>query len=157
MLPDTRQQEQARKLFAALLASNPNEPEINAAMEYLDSNPSFLALLNNQEEIDRAFVRELIGKYHLLLSVTQARNAIESRSSMSSCYDWLSGNAAKEIIRQEADKNYLSGANQELLDWIDSTMDGPRAKDYLKRLVKDKLDVGIQIMDEEGVRHENDS
>ena len=157
LLPDTRQQEQARKLFAALLASNPNEPEINAAMEYLDSNPSFLALLNNQAEIDRAFVRELIGKYHLLVSATQARNAIESRSSMSSCYDWLSGNAAKEIIRQEADKNYLSGANQELLDWIDSTMDGPRAKDYLKRLVKDKLDVGIQIMDEEGVRHENDS
>ena len=157
LLPDTRQQEKARKLFDALRASNPNEAEINAAMEYLDSTPPFLALLNNQAEIDRAFVRELIGKYHLLVSVTQARDAIESRSSMSSCYDWLSGNAAKLIIQQEAEKNYLSGKNQELLNWIDNTMDGSRAKEYLKRLVKDKLDVGIQIMDEEGVPHESDS
>ena len=37
-----------------------------------------------------------------------------------------------------------------LLDRIDD-MQPQQAKDYLKRLVQDKLDVGVQMMDSEGM------
>ena len=65
-------------------------------------------------------------------------------------YEWMTGSAAKSAVKEKADHNYLSGANQTLLNRIDE-MDDRQAKEYLKRLVQDKLDVGVQMMDSEGM------
>ena len=91
----------------------------------------------------------LIGSNHTLVTVDEARQAIRS-SVPSDPYEWITGNAAKSAVKEKADHNYLSGANQALLNRIDE-MDDRQAKEYLKRLVQDKLDVGVQMMDSEGM------
>lgn len=138
----------ARKLFAAL-NGNPSEAEVNNAIAFLRSGPVFVTKLKDQAEIDVAFSSALIGKYRAIVSVQDAREELEQRSS-SEPYYWLDGNRSIGIIREKADNNYQSGANAVILSRIES-MDETKAKDYLKRLVRDKLDVGIEILNEEGV------
>lgn len=79
----------------------------------------------------------------------EAREELEQRSPFEP-YDWLDGNRSIGIIRDKADNNYQSGANTVLLSRIED-MDETKAKEYLKRLVRDKLEVGIEILNEEGV------
>ena len=141
--------QQAKRLFATLKAVSPSDADITASLAYLDGNPTFVAKLKDQSAIDAAFVREMIGQYHTLVTVDEARQAIRS-SVPSDPYEWVTGSAAKSTVKEKADHNYLSGANQQLLDRIDD-MEPQQAKDYLKRLVQDKLDVGVQMMDSEGM------
>lgn len=141
--------QQAKRLFATLKAVSPSDADITASLAYLDGNPTFVEKLKDQSAIDTAFVREMIGQYHTLVTVDEARQAIRS-SVPSDPYEWVTGSAAKSAIKEKADHNYLSGANQQLLDRIDD-MQPQQAKDYLKRLVQDKLDVGVQMMDSEGM------
>ena len=148
-LVPSSEQEQAKKLFSTLKSSNPTEAVITACLTYLESRPSFLTKLKDQAAIDDAFVHSLIGSYHTLVSVEDARQAVSSRVS-GDAYEWLTGNAARDVIRETAEHNYLSGANQVLLDRIDEMKDN-QAKAYLKKLVEDKLDVGVQMMDNEGL------
>ena len=84
-----------------------------------------------------------------MVTVEEARHVISSRISADP-YEWLTGNAARSVVRETAENHYLSGANQALLDRIDQ-MNDTQAKMYLKRLVQDKLDVGVQMMDSEGM------
>lgn len=146
-LVPTAEQNKARKLFTAL-NGNPSEIEINIAIEFLQSSPTFLAKLKSQVEIDAAFQLALVGKYSAIVSVKEAREELEQRSSSEPFY-WMDGNGARNIIQEKADNKYQSGANKDILLRIES-MDGGKAKEYLKRLVRDKLDVGIEILNEEG-------
>lgn len=148
MVP-AEERQQAKRLFAALRNTSSSDTEITAALSYLEGAPSFLANLRDQVAIDAAFVRELIGNYHTLITVDDARHAISSRVP-DDAVDWMTGNAARDVIREEAELNYLSGANQALLNRIDE-MQPDQAKIYLKQLVQDKMDVGIQMMDSEGM------
>ena len=141
--------QQAKRLFATLKNVSPTDADITASLAYLDTNPSFLTKLKDQQAIDMAFVQEMIGTYHTLVSADEARQAIQSRVS-SDAYEWMTGNTARAVVRETAENNYLNGANQILLDRIDE-MDDRQAKEYLKQLVQDKLDVGVQMMDSEGL------
>lgn len=141
--------QQAKRLFSTLKAVSPSDADITASLAYLDGSPSFVAKLKDQSAIDAAFVHEMIGQYHTLVTADEARQAIRS-SVPSDPYEWVTGSAAKSAVKEKADHNYLSGANQRLLDRIDG-MEPQHAKDYLKRLVQDKLDVGVQMMDSEGM------
>lgn len=141
--------QQAKRLFTTLKTVSPTEADITASLAYLDGNPSFVSILKDQSAIDAAFIREMIGQYHTLVTADEARQAI--RSSVSSDpYEWMTGNTAKSVVREKAEHNYLSGANQALLDRI-KNMQGEEAKMYLISLVQDKLDVGVQMMDKEGM------
>lgn len=141
--------QQAKRLFATLKAHSPAEADITASLAYLDGDPSFVSKLKDQSAIDAAFVREMIGQYHTLVTADEARQAIRS-SIPADPYEWITGSAAKTVVKERADHNYLSGANQTLLNRIDE-MDDRQAKAYLKRPVQDKLDVGVQMMDSEGM------
>lgn len=141
------EQDKARKLFTAL-TGNPSENEIENAIQYLQSGPAFLSKLKNQAEIDEAFRTVVIGKYSAIVSVEDARSELEQRAPTEPYY-WLEGPTAYTIIREKADNEYQSGGNTAILDKIEK-MDESKAKDFLKRLVRDKLDVGIEILNEEG-------
>ena len=148
-LVPTSEQEQAKKLFTTLRSSSASDADTRASLAYLEGQPSFLGKLKDQAAIDEAFTRELIGHYHTMVTVEEARHVISSRISADP-YEWLTGNAARSVVRETAENHYLSGANQALLDRIDQ-MNDTQAKMYLKRLVQDKLDVGVQMMDSEGM------
>lgn len=148
-LVPTSEQDKARKLFAVLCGSYTNQSDIDIAMDYMKSSPAFLSSLQDSVKIDAAFEQALIGQYRTVISVTEARKELDERSSAEPYY-WMEGRTAQDIIREKAETNYLSGANEPLMRRIDD-MDASRAKEYLKDLVKNKLDVGIQIMAEEGV------
>lgn len=141
--------EQAKRLFSTLRNNSASDADIRASQAFLDSQPAFLYKLKDQGAIDKAFIRELIGLYRSLVTVEEAREVLSNRIPASP-YEWMTGNAARAVIRETAENHYLSGANQALLDRIDQ-MDDAQAKKYLKQLVQDKLDVGVQMMDSEGM------
>lgn len=144
---------QASKLFAVLKSDYSRENDITAALSYMETKPAFLTKLKDQRAIDNAFARELIEPYCAILSVNEARKAIKDRIE-TEAYDWIMGNDAKKIIKETADNRYLSGANQVLLNQIEE-WDDCKAKSYLKQLVKENLDVGIQMMNNEGISYED--
>ena len=146
-LVTTEEQDKARKLFSSLIG-NPSESEINNAIDFLNGDPTFLSRLKSQAAIDNAFSQVLVGKYIAIVSVEEAREELEGRAPSEPFY-WMDGNIAASIIREKADNKYQSGVNADLLTKIES-MDEEKAKEYLKRLVRDKLDVGIEILSEEG-------
>ena len=141
--------QQAKRLFSTLKANSPTDADITASLVYLAGNPSFISKLKDQSAIDAAFTREMIGQYHTLVTIDEARQAIRS-SVPSEPYEWITGSAARAAVKEKAEHNYLSGSNQALLNRIDD-MEPQHAKDYLKNLVQDKLDVGVQMMDSEGM------
>lgn len=148
MVPDA-EHTQAKRLFTTLISTTPTDADITASLAYLEGNPSFLSKLKDQDAIDAAFSKAMIDPYRTLVSVEEARQAIESRVA-ADAYEWMTGSTARAVVRETAEHNYLTGANQTLLDRIDH-MDDRQAKEYLKQLVQDKLDVGVQMMDSEGL------
>lgn len=142
------EQEMARKAFAAINTGTTNDKEIDAAIDYLSSAPSFLNDMKDQNKIDTAFRKALIGRYYSVLTVADARTELRGRVPTEPYY-WLEGTAARSTVEKKAESNYYSGANEDLIKKIDD-MGAEKAKEYLKKLVKNYVDVGIQIINEEG-------
>ena len=64
-------------------------------------------------------------------------------------YDWRDSPNVKEKVKQMADAEYNAGGSGEVLQIIDE-MDDTQLKQYLKRLVKENITVGIEILSREG-------
>lgn len=120
--------QQAKRLFATLKAVSPSDADITASLAYLDGNPTFVEKLKDQSAIDTAFVREMIGQYHTLVTVDEARQAIRS-SVPSDPYEWVTGSAAKSAIRitlaNEAIECHVLGTAVDEVATIIKPLDGP--------------------------------
>lgn len=144
LIPD-REMDTAQKTFTTLESTNPSERDIESAMEYLKLNPSFLSDMKNPDRIDAAFVRTIIGKYRNIISLKAARDELATLTT--EAYDWLASPRATTTIRNLATNVYASN-NQRLVEKID-TLDVAKAKELLLQLVKENVDVGIAILNDE--------
>ncbi len=134
----------AKKTFDTLNRSNPGESEINAAIIFLE-NAKFMSDLNDDEKRNEAFKREIIGEYFILLSdVEKVRDYLDSKLSIEP-YDWYGNPNVKRTVEALAKAQYDAGGSDKALQTIDS-MDGAKLKEYLKRLVKENMAVGIEII-----------
>jgi len=78
------------------------------------------------------------------------RDADEVRSHLegvipSDPYDWYGNPAVQQEVEKFARARYIQGVNDKVFEKIDQMADS-KAKDYLKRLVKDNMNVGIEII-----------
>jgi hypothetical protein len=64
-------------------------------------------------------------------------------------YDWRDNPSVKGKVRQLAEAEYNAGGSDKVLLKIDE-MDDAQLKQYLKRLIKDSITVGIEILANEG-------
>lgn len=136
----------AKKAFETIRRSSPSDIEIKDSLDFLESTNLF-KVLSDEKSRQEVFEREIIGEYISLLSSERVLGALERMSIEP--YDWYINPSVKNTIRNLAEAEYNAGGSDKALSKIDS-MDDAQLKQYLKRLVKDNMTVGVEIIASEG-------
>jgi hypothetical protein len=137
----------AKKAFETLNRNGGSDSEIKDAIEYLGGTTLF-EVLSDENKINAAFERDIVGKYRVLLpKLDKVREALDHLSI--DIYDWLDNPSVKNKVKQLAEAEYEAGGSDRVLLIIDR-MDDAQLKQYLKRLIKDSIAVGIEILISEG-------
>ena len=134
----------ARATFGTINRNNPDSADINRAMEYIEK-AAFFDSLNDGEERNRRFVEHVVKNYAVILpDADEVRSYLLSKVSADP-YDWYANGEVESRIRQLAEARYNTGGSAKALEVIDE-MDEAKVKDYLKRLIRDNINVGIEII-----------
>ena len=137
----------AKKSFDTLNRNWGTDNEIKAALQYLKKTKLF-DVLHDEKLRNEAFISGVIGEYRILLSdINKVRDTLENL--LIDTYDWRDNPNVKEKVKKLAEAEYNSGGSDKILKKIDE-MDGVQLKLYLKRLVKNSITVGIEILTDEG-------
>ena len=135
--------EKAKKAFETLNRNWGTDSEIIVALELLESTTLF-DILADEEKRNEAFKRDIIGEYSILLpDLDKVRDKLDHLSV--DTYDWRDNPSVKGKVKQLAEAEYNAGVSDKVLLKIDE-MDDALLKQYLKRLVKDSITVGIEIL-----------
>lgn len=135
--------EQAKKVFDALNRNGGTDAEIKTALSFFESTTLFDVLADDAKR-NEAFKNDIIGVYSTLLpDLNKVRDALDPLSV--EVYDWRDNPEVKAKVKQLADAEYNAGGSDKVLLKIDQ-MDDAQLKQYLKRLVKDSITVGIEIL-----------
>jgi len=135
--------ERAKKAFDTLNRNWGTDSEIKTALTFLETTSLFDTLADNEKR-NAAFKRDIVGVYGTLLpDLDKVRDALDHLSV--DVYDWRDNPGVKTKIEQLADAEYNAGGSDKVLLKIDE-MDDAQLKQYLKRLVKDSITVGIEIL-----------
>lgn len=141
-VPET-EYEKAKKTFETLNRNWGTDSEIKAALAFLESTTLFDILAENEKR-NEAFRRDVVGEYSILLpDLDMVRDKLDHLSV--DTYDWRDNPSVKGKVKQLADAEYNAGGSDKVLLKIDE-MDDAQLKQYLKRLVKDSITVGIEIL-----------
>lgn len=136
----------AKKAFETLNRGNPTDAEVKDALNFLESEPKFLSDLNDENKCRTAFITGVIGKYaKILTDGSKIQDALDRLSIEP--YEWYRHPQVNEKIKQLAEAEYNAGGSDAALNKIDG-MDDATAKSYLKRLVKENMTVGLEIIGE---------
>jgi hypothetical protein len=82
----------------------------------------------------------------MLPEVGKVRDALEHLSIDGDTYGWYGNPTVKNKVEQLAKAEYDSGGSDKALHKIDEMEDLQQLKQYLKRLVKGSMAVGIEIL-----------
>ena len=135
--------EKAKKAFETLNRSWVTDAEITAAIAFLEST-SLFNILSDENKRNEAFIRGIIGEYRSLLpNADKVRDALERLTV--DTFDWRGNPYVENKIKQLAEAEYNAGGSDKALFKIDH-MDDAQLKLYLKRLVKENMTVGIEII-----------
>ena len=105
--------------------------------------------MENPDEVEDAFRKRILGRYSAIIyDIREVKEYIQSRCS-SDAYDWYGSPTVQNKVKEYASSVYRTKANNGVMDRIDD-MSADEAKEYLKRLVKDDMEVGISIISREG-------
>jgi len=135
--------EKAKKAFETLNQNWGTDIEIKAALAFLESTTLF-DILADEEKRNAAFKKDIVGEYSILLpDLDKVRDSLDRLSV--DTYDWRDNPSIKGKVKQLAEAEYDAGGSDKVLLKIDE-MDDAQLKQYLKRLVRDSITVGIEIL-----------
>lgn len=137
-----------KRAFSAVNLKNPESSEVKFALEFLTSNPIWDDI-TSQEKIDKAFVKAILGSYKAVLTDLDEVRKYLTKHTKISPYDWSGHLEISRLIKELAEKKYCKEPFERVMHRIDS-MDGDKLKEYLKRLVKGNMVVGIEILEDSG-------
>ena len=133
----------ARKAFETLSRNNPTKAEIEDAMAFLQT-AMFFDDLNDENKRNRTFVERVVGKHSVVL-----KDAVKLQNDLCRLsiepYDWYRHPEVDNRIIELAKAEYDAGGSDAALSVIDS-MDDDTLKMYLKRLVRENMTVGLEII-----------
>ena len=139
--------EKAKRAFETLNRNWGTDSEIRVAIAFLESTTLF-NILADEEKRNEAFKRDIVGAYSALLpDLDKVRDKLDHLSV--DTYDWRDNPSVKGKVRQLAEAEYNAGGSDKVLLKIDE-MDDAKLKQYLKRLVKDSITVGMEILENGG-------
>ena len=100
-----------------------------------------------QYNADLAFQQKILGRYAVVLKdLSAVRNRLKETLG-GNVYGWFGHPELQHIISQLAQMEYSRNCASLLAGKIDK-MSPTEAKDYLKRLVLNQLEIGIEILTE---------
>jgi len=135
--------EKAKKAFETLNRNGGTDAEIKASLAFLESTTLFDVLADDDKR-NTAFNRDIVGEYSALLpDLDKVRNTLDHLSV--DTYDWRDNPSVKSKVKRLAEAEYNAGGSDRVLQKIDE-MDDAQLKQYLKRLVKESITVGIEIL-----------
>jgi hypothetical protein len=137
--------EQAKKAFDTLNRNVVTDTEIKFALSYLKET-SLFEVLSDNEKRETAF-KNIVGIYSTLLSdLDKIRDILDHISIEDGVYGWYGNPNVKNKVKYLAEAEYDAGGSDRVLSKIDEMGDA-QLKQYLKRLVKDNIIVGIEILE----------
>lgn len=140
----------AKKSFETLNRNWGTDAEIKAALEFLET-AEFFDVLSDKEKYNAAFICGIIGEYQAMLpELDKVRDALERLSIEGDTYGWYGNPIVNNKMKQLAEAEYNSGGSDKALHKIDEMDDLQQLKQYLKKLVKESMAVGIEILASEG-------
>lgn len=144
MVPD-KDFNYAKESFATINEKHPNSQAIEKAIKYL-SKIDYFDNLTSQQERDNAFIGKFIKDYAVILTdIEKVKYYLLNVMGGISPYDWLLNPSIDKKLKSMAEAEYIDSGCNKALDKIES-MDEESVKHYLKRLIKDNMVVGIEII-----------
>lgn len=134
-----------KRAFSAVNQKNPEDSEVKFALEFLETNQIWDAL-TNIDKINKAFSQAIIGSYKTILTDCDEVRGFLTKHTQISPYDWNSHLEIARLVKELAQSKYSKEPFEAVIKRIDS-MDGNKLKEYLKRLVKGNMTVGIEILE----------
>ncbi len=135
--------EKAKKAFDTLNRSWGTDSDIKFAIEFLESTTLF-GVLADEDKRNAAFKQDIVGEYGILFPDLDKVRDMLDRLSIDT-YNWRDNPSVKSKVKQLAEAEYNAGGSEKVLLKIDQ-MDDAQLKQYLKRLIKDSITVGIEIL-----------
>lgn len=96
-----------------------------------------------------AFMKGIVGTYRALIPNLDKLRDILERLAVDT-YNWRGNPSVENKIKQLAESEYNAGGSDKAVSKIDQ-MDDAQLKLYLKRLVKENMTVGIEIITSGGI------
>lgn len=138
----------AKKTFDTINRGWGTDAEVKGAIAFLNSTSLFETLADSVLR-DAAFEREIVGEYGLMLpDLDRIRTSLESLAIEGDAYGWYGNPIVKNKVKQLAEAEYNAGGSDRVLSKIDE-MDNEDTKSYLKRLVRESMIVGLEILAKE--------
>lgn len=144
---DENEYNEGSKVFATINNPNPDAKSVDMALRYLENAPEkFWTNLNSAQNRDDNFRKMLLGDKSVLLSdIQKVKNYLVDMTTTEPYY-WDQP-AVRNTIDKLAQKAYVDFGYKSAFSKIDS-MDAEDVKKYLKSLIKNNMNVGIEIIKE---------
>lgn len=139
----------AREVFEILNGRSPSLSSIEklkSAIDFLE-NPIFQNL-KDSEYVSQKFIEKILRKYALIIDAKNHQPLVQQLKSQvdQDPYNWVDKlDLVYQVVEKYAQSCYLETGYNAIVKSIDE-MPPERAKNYLKTLVKDHLDVGLAII-----------
>lgn len=134
----------AKAAFETLNRKHPDPNSIDRAIEFLE-RADFFDRLSSQEERDKAFCENVVKSYSVMLDDLDEVRSHLMRVMGVDPYEWFALPEVDEKLREMAEFKYNATGCDKALEKIDG-MDVSEVKQYLKRLIKDNMIVGMEII-----------
>ena len=149
LVPD-KEVDKAKKVFEIILSNSPTDNDIDFALNYLEKPPAYFKDFKNQQKIEDAFRKKIIGDFiKFAKNNDEVRDVLESKIQ-GDAYDWWFNNAkVSEILKQWAKNKYYSGGVYDQLIERVNKMSSEEAKKLLINLLDKNYEVGLKLLTSE--------
>ncbi len=134
----------ARAAFSTLNKRQPDAASIDKAIEFLE-RADFFDRLGSQKERDNAFRDSVVKSYSVMLEDLDEVRAHLLKVMAVEPYDWFGLPEVDKKLKEMSEFKYNATGCDRALEKIDN-MDIADVKQYLKRLIKDNMIVGMEII-----------
>ena len=143
MVPENEFQK-ARRIFQIVNSKNPTNEQVDEAMDYI-SNMTYIDKLSSATERDMAFAKTFLGEYSALFDdINEVKNYLVEKVA-DKPYFWLGNTEITSMIKKLANDKYDKTGFQKANSIIDD-MPTDMLKNYLKKLIRNNIVVGTQII-----------
>lgn len=141
------EQENAKRLFAAVMSNSPEEKDVHFAIDYLGKCPPYFAAIKFGEGVEKAFTKAIIEEYQVLMSNDEVRDELELKIS-GDIFQWYPNLRVKELIQKFAENKYYTGEAHDKVTARVMKMSASAAKKLLIELLDKNYEVGLKLLRE---------